>query len=118
MDIQSLALDIAMFALPPVTAIFSLWFTRRWHVALALLVAAFLCWGLLLFSISLDDAAAIEAFNQTPYHTDAEIEAFTTDGASKASAFLFGVPIFLVYGFVCFLLAKAGQFVCRRLVHA
>jgi len=118
MGIAASTLDTAILALPPVAATCTLWFKRRWHVALTLIIVAVLCWGLLLFSMSLDDAAAIEAFNRVSNHTSAEIEAFDADGASNAFAFLFGVPLFLLYGFLCLLVARAGQFLYRWYAHA
>ena len=118
MDVQASALDMAVLILPPAAAMCSLWLKRRWQITLVLAIVAVMCWRLLLWSMAIDDAAIAEAFNRIPNPTAAEIDAFNTDGASKGFAFLFGVPIFLLYGAACFLIAKGAQYLFRRYIHA
>jgi hypothetical protein len=118
MDVALILCDAAMVLLAPAAGIGALWLKRRWHIALLICAAALLSWGILLFSESLVDAAAVAAFNRIPNPTDAQIRDFTADGATKGFFFVLGLPFFLLYGLVWFALVRVGRRLIRRQIHA
>jgi len=118
MDVRTSLAEWAMVSLMPIASIGALWLKRRWHVGALVICAALMSWGLLLYWESLEDAAAIETFDRLQHPTEAQILAFSADGASKAFSFLFGLPMFLLYGLAWLVVVRVVRAVARRWVHA
>jgi hypothetical protein len=118
MDVRLVSCEVGMVAIGPAAAVASLWIKRWWKLALVLTVAAVLGWVLLQLWGFLEDAAITEEFARIPSPTREQIEGFNADGASKAFAFLFGIPLFLIYGLICVGLVHAGRAAMRWFVHA
>jgi hypothetical protein len=82
-----------------------------------IVVAALVSWWLLLKELALENSIETEAFSRIVNPTVEQVRAFNADPGVAAVGILLGLPIFLLYGGLCWGLIWVSRRVWKGLVH-